>query len=181
MDKEIKFKFWLGGIHRMTYPHSLQDIARLGWDLTGIMPLQYTGFKDHYSCSIYEGDIIEYREVRIDCLLHDAGEGTANTQFGQEFEPVIDDLSRVVVFSKGMFCVRDARYQYNGFRCGLDYILKHRDINFIKNSLSDFEGTQENLTQKLIHSYNLRDEKMLESYVNHVKVIGNVYENPELL
>ena len=47
MEREIKFRFWLGHTKKMTISHSLQEIVKMNWDISkDITPMQYTGLKD---------------------------------------------------------------------------------------------------------------------------------------
>lgn len=58
-SREIKFRFWLGHIRKMTYEHSLSEIGKIIPDFTeDIVPLQYTGLKDKNGKEIYEGDVL---------------------------------------------------------------------------------------------------------------------------
>ena len=59
MKRQIEFKFWLGHTKKMTYEHSLIEIANIFWDFTeDIIPLQFTGMVDIKENDIYEGDIV---------------------------------------------------------------------------------------------------------------------------
>ena len=58
--RDIKFKFWLGHIGKMTYEHSLATIGEVIKEFTpDIIPLQFTGLTDKNGKEIYEWDIID--------------------------------------------------------------------------------------------------------------------------
>ena len=59
MSREIKFKFWLGHIGKMTYAHTLAQTPGIIKEFTpDIVPLQFTGLLDKNGREIYEGDIL---------------------------------------------------------------------------------------------------------------------------
>ncbi len=56
----VEFRFWLGHTKKMTYEHSLYDIAHFNWDFTDdIIPLQFSGEFDKFDVKIFESDIVK--------------------------------------------------------------------------------------------------------------------------
>ena len=61
MNREIKFRFWLGHTEKMTFEHELFEVGKIILEQTGdIIPMQNTGLKDKNSVEIYEGDVIKW-------------------------------------------------------------------------------------------------------------------------
>lgn len=61
MQREIKYKFWLPSIRKMTYTHTLEDILSIcdfGYG-KNMIHLQYTGIPDNKGTEMCEGDLIK--------------------------------------------------------------------------------------------------------------------------
>ncbi len=57
MQREIKFRYWLGHTKKMTFGHTLEETLNIIPAFTkDIIPLQYTGLKDKNNKDIYDLD-----------------------------------------------------------------------------------------------------------------------------
>ena len=67
---EPKFKLWLPEIKKMTYPHTISEIASWGKKLDNVVFLQYIGLDDMHKKEIYNSDILAcWRSVGADGRL----------------------------------------------------------------------------------------------------------------
>ena len=167
--REIKFRAWNG--HKLITPafelnndgtqtHYSIDLgvpADLDQDLTKYTWMQHTGLKDKDSRDIYEGDIVEYFDW---CYASERADGPGRGIIEHPFTP-FGSPAHVNYYKplKGVV-------KWNAEALTYEPLVNSSD-DYNKNSFGYVCGSD--------GGYN--DKSYPENYV---RVIGNIYENPEL-
>lgn len=152
MNREIKFRFWLGHICKMTYEHSLSEVGRIIPDFTeDIIPLQFTGLEDKNGKEIYEGDIVNFsvkEKICTDCAKN--------------------EHSELLTYGISKFCPNCGKVLTDS-----DFITTSKVV-FDKGGFA-YEWSNER------NYYQSWKTCIAETYLAWTEVIGNIYENAELI
>jgi uncharacterized phage protein (TIGR01671 family) len=138
---------------------------------------QYTGLKDKHGKKIYEGDIIQYRLPKRYFQEH------FDPYLKELMEPYIKTYTDVVIFKDGRFALKHASYDLD---CICNDTYTHDDLIDCfqmrnEKEWHDPKYIEESNLLYILDEYKLSDENELIEYLSGCEVIGNIYENPELL
>ena len=182
--REIKFRAWDKNLKKFHYPdlwdNSMPSNWRYWYELN-----QWTGLKDQNGIEIYEGDIIEIHTPYRSTQTH-YGENIPHPsrQYTEPLEPEIKTEQFEVKWGHGMFYIKED----GDFTAPLSWALVEYTT---RQELIDAFGGCSNWIDKaapgeddlgyLLEYYPPNNEDDLMKYISGCEVIGNCYENPELL
>lgn len=163
---------------------------RNGCKYTDLKVMEYTGINDKNNKEIYEGDIIRYRYPYRTTQTH-TGDNIPNGSYTEPMEAAIKEVQGYVAFREGMFCLDTNEKTTTPSDTPLAWHIIDWNLSSIKDAIawykdftnifeSDEDGTNDDITY-LIEESKLNNVDELINFLNGIEVIGNVYENKELI
>jgi hypothetical protein len=136
---------------------------------------------------IYEADIVKYKKPYRTTQTH-TGYNIPNGSYTEPMEPGIMEIEGVVTFTEGMFSIDKFDCDDN-LQNPLSWCIQEWDLESIKDAISWtrkdpgwFDDPEDGDLIYLISDVaKVKDSDELIQYLSGIEVIGNIYENPELL
>lgn len=193
--REIKFRAFISGdVNKMFYQGDTVDENRKvfwkKWETNCHVsdPMQFIGLMDTNSKEVYEGDIIQWRTIQTEYQTHN-GDNIPNGSYTEPCGVTSRIRQEAVVYDNCGFTVFPKEAEEQESACPLRYGIYH-DMEEVKYTL--FPGLHGNKVSEEEFADYVRELcielKMnfstIDQFINDLKeleVIGNIYENPELL
>jgi hypothetical protein len=193
MNREIKFRVWDNVDYRST-PFTLQDLQDKTIQFTNdCKVLQYTGLKDKNGKEIYEGDIVRYYTTYRTTQTH-TGDNIPNGSYTEPMEPGIKCTEGEVIFKDGMFQLDnvDGPSFGDGMETPLQWHIFEPTLEDIKESIRTDKDSKDifdwfndpeegDLPYLITEVAKVKDEAELLEMLRGIEVIGDIYQNPDLL
>lgn len=177
-----KRRIWTGSMIE-PWAHIVM-IAPIDYEKEWIV-MYFIGLQDKHDRDIYEGDIIRIRVPYRTTQTH-TGDNIPNGSYTEPMEAAIRETIEVVEFKDGMFGF--ATENHSDIFCPLFWDVRIWTLDHVKDAISWraedadlFDNPNEGDLQYLLSEYKLETPEALLKYISGVEIIGNIYENPELI